>query len=91
MDIVKEIQDTFKKFNSELYVIAIFNIELEDSDKKSYFVIAKHTPDKESIEEDPFYIYVDGKIRGITITDSPKIMDEFEKILNPKNRIYEID
>ena len=86
MDIVNEIKDAFKKYNPDLYVIAIFNFV-----GGSYFVIAKHTPDKDTAEDDPFYAYANGKIEGITVTDSPERMASFQKTISPENLIYEIE
>lgn len=79
-DMVGKIVDAFEKFNPELYVIAIWNM------RDVYLVVAKHTPNKNDIEMDPFYIYSGGKIDGITYTDNKKI---FDKLMKPDNLIYE--
>lgn len=86
MNIIDEIKDAFKKYNPDLYVIAVFN-----ASQDLYFVIAKHTPDKTTPEEDPFYMYANGQVMGVTITDSSERMDNAFEIMQPKNRIYEID
>jgi len=86
MNIIDEIKDAFKKYNPDLYVIAIFIAE-----KDLYFVVAKHTPDKTTVEEDPFYMYGNGKVTGVTITDSEERMNNAFEIMQAKNRIYEID
>ena len=82
MNEINEIINAFEKFNDELYVIAIYKIG------PGYIVIAKHTPDKETPEMDPYYSYFKEKITPISIADDPKA---YLKILVPENCIYEID
>ena len=83
---IAKIINGFKQYNPKLYVIAIYNFY-----KGSYFVIAKHTKDKNAEEDDPFYVYSNGDIRDVSITDSVERMEDFQKIINKKNQIYEIE
>ena len=82
---VGQIIDAFKDYDPKLYVIAIWKINEKNG---SYLVVAKHTPSKEAVEMDPFYIYnSELGIDGVTYVDN---RDAFQKIMKPGNLIYEI-
>lgn len=83
---VTKIISGFKQYNPKLYVIAIYKFY-----NGSYFVIAKHTKDKNAEEDDPFYVYSNGNIEGVSITDSVERMEDFQKTIQKKNQIYEIE
>lgn len=84
--VIDDIKNAFKKYNSKLYVHNIYN-----AGDNFYLVIAKFTPNKNEIEEDPYYLYRNGKVVGITITDSDERLIKSIEIMQPENCIYEID
>ena len=82
-NIVEEVKEAFAKFNSKLHVNKIF-----DAGDGVYFVVAQFSPDKNVIEEDPFYFYANGKVTNTTITDSAARLKEFGRITQDKNLVY---
>lgn len=80
-DKVGQIIEEFKKYDSSRTVVAIWN------KKDLYVIIAKHNPDKNAVEMDPFYVYADGKgIDGITYVDNQELLTQ---VMKPEYLIYE--
>ena len=79
-DIVGQIIEAFKEKKPELYVIAIWEYNGQN------LIVAKHTPDKDAREMDPFYTYAKDEIIGVAIQDKFHLVS---KIMTNENLIYE--
>lgn len=79
-DIVGQIIEAFKEKKPELYVIAIWEYNGQN------LIVAKHTPDKDAREMDPFYTYAKDEIIGVAIQDKFPLIS---KIMTNENLIYE--
>lgn len=78
-DMVGQIIDEFNKTRPEKTVIKIWN------NGKLYVILAARDPQNYKMEMDPYYMYTEGKLFGVSYIDNA---DTMEKVVRPENLIY---
>ena len=78
-DMVGQVIDKFKEFRPNKTVMKIWNLG------KVYIILGVKDPEQWEYEMDPYYMYCDGVIDGITYLDDA---DELDVIMEDDNLIY---
>lgn len=78
-DMVGQVIEAFKKVRPERTVMKIWNYQ------KAYIILGVKDPDQWEYEMDPYYMYIDGKISGISYLDNAELLI---KALKANNLIY---
>ena len=78
-NLVGQVNDAMEKYRPDKTVIKIWN------KGKLCVILAAKNPAEWEMEMDPYYIYADGKVSGISYIDNGDVM---KKVLKPENLIY---
>lgn len=78
-DMVGQVIDKFKEFRPAKTVMKIWN------KKDLYVILGVKDPSQWETEMDPYYVYSNGKIDGVSYLDNAEVLD---KVMKPEYLIY---
>ena len=78
-DLVGKVFDAFKEYRPSKTIMKIWNKD------KVCIILAVKDPAEWQMEMDPYYIYADGKVAGISFLDNAT---KLKRITKPENLIY---
>ena len=78
-DLVGKVIDKMKEFRPNKTVMKIWN------QNKLCVILAVKNPAEWQMEMDPYYVYIDGKVDGVSFIDNEGVLS---RVMKPRNMIY---